>query len=36
MAQPEEMVGLALYLASTAGSFSTGGVFTADGGYMIA
>lgn len=36
MAQPEEMVGLALYLASDAGSFSTGGVFTADGGYMIA
>lgn len=36
MAQPEEMVGLALYLASNAGSFSTGGVFTADGGYMIA
>jgi NAD(P)-dependent dehydrogenase (short-subunit alcohol dehydrogenase family) len=36
MAQPEEMVGLALYLASSAGSFSTGGVFTADGGYMIA
>lgn len=36
MAQPEEMVGLALYLASGAGSFSTGGVFTADGGYMIA
>ncbi len=36
MAQPEEMVGLAAYLASDAGSFSTGGVFTADGGYMIA
>lgn len=36
MAQPEEMVGLALYLASDAGSFSTGSVFTADGGYMIA
>lgn len=36
MAQPEEMVGLAAYLASDVGSFSTGGVFTADGGYMIA
>ncbi len=36
MAQPTEMVGLAAYLASDAGSFSTGGVFTADGGYMIA
>lgn len=36
MAQPEEMVGLALYLASEAGSYSTGGVYTADGGYMIA
>ena len=36
MAEPEEMVGLALYLASDAGSYSTGGVYTADGGYMIA
>jgi len=36
MAQPDEMVGLALYLASEAGSYSTGGVYTADGGYMIA
>jgi len=36
MAQPDEMVGLALYLASDAGSYSTGGVYTADGGYMIA
>lgn len=36
MAQPEEMVGLALLLASDAGSYSTGGVYTADGGYMIA
>jgi NAD(P)-dependent dehydrogenase (short-subunit alcohol dehydrogenase family) len=36
MAQPEEMVGLALYLASSAGSFSTGGVLTADGGYKLA
>lgn len=35
MAQPEEMVGLALYLASDAASYSTGGVFAADGGYLI-
>ncbi|MBC6994952.1 glucose 1-dehydrogenase [Neolewinella lacunae] len=36
MAQPEEMVGLAVYLASAASSYSTGGVFTADGGHLIA
>lgn len=36
MAQPEEMIGLALYLASDAGKYSTGGVFTADGGHMVA
>lgn len=36
MAQPEEMVGLALYLASGAGKYSTGGVFTADGGHLVA
>ncbi|MEM9931394.1 MAG: glucose 1-dehydrogenase [Bacteroidota bacterium] len=36
MAQPEEMVGLAVYLAADASAFSTGSVFTADGGYMIA
>lgn len=36
MAQPDEMVGLALLLSSDAGSYSTGGVYTADGGYMIA
>ena len=34
MAQPYEMSGLAIYLASPAGSYSTGGVYTADGGYM--
>ncbi|MCL4153943.1 UNVERIFIED_CONTAM: hypothetical protein GTU68_047740 [Idotea baltica] len=36
MAQPEEMVGLALYLSSGQSSYTTGGVYTADGGYMIA
>lgn len=36
MGQPEEMVGLACLLASDGGSYMTGGVYTADGGYMIA
>ena len=30
-----EMSGLAVYLASSAGSYSTGGIYTADGGHMI-
>jgi NAD(P)-dependent dehydrogenase (short-subunit alcohol dehydrogenase family) len=34
MAQPHEMTGLAVYLASPAGSYSTGGIYTADGGHM--
>lgn len=34
IAEPEEMIGLALYLASSAGSYSTGGIYTADGGHM--
>lgn len=36
MAQPDEMAGLALFLSSEASSYCTGGVFTADGGHMIA
>ena len=36
MAQPEEMAGLAVFLASNASSYSTGGVFIADGGHLIA
>ena len=35
MGMPEEMAGLACLLASDAGSYMTGGVYTADGGYMI-
>ncbi len=36
MGHPDEMVGLACLLASDAGAYMTGGVYTADGGYMIA
>lgn len=32
---PEEIAALALYLSSPASSYSTGAVFTADGGYTI-
>jgi len=35
VAQPEEMGGLAAFLASDASSYCTGGIFTADGGYTI-
>lgn len=32
---PEELQGIAVYLASEASSFATGGVFTIDGGYTV-
>jgi len=35
IAQPEEMVGLALYLAGPASSYCTGAVFTCDGGLIL-
>lgn len=36
MAQPDEMAGMAVFLASEAASYCTGGIYTADGGYLIA
>jgi len=36
MAEPVEISGLALYLAAEASSYTTGAVYTADGGYMVA
>ena len=33
VAEPSEMVGLALYFASDASSFTTGAVMAVDGGY---
>lgn len=34
-AEPEELTGIALYLASPASDFTTGAVFTLDGGYTL-
>lgn len=34
-AEPDEVSGLALYLASEQSDFATGGVFTLDGGYLL-
>lgn len=36
MAAPDEMAGLALFLACEASSYCTGGIYEADGGHMIA
>ncbi len=36
MAEPEELGGIGLYLASSASDFTTGAVFTIDGGYTLA
>ncbi len=35
IADPDEMAGLAVFLASEAGSYTTGSIIKADGGYMI-
>lgn len=35
IADPDEITGIALYLASSASDFTTGEVFTVDGGYVL-
>lgn len=35
VAEPEDMVGLALYLVSPAGGYTTGAAFVNDGGYLL-
>ncbi|MEZ4656718.1 MAG: SDR family oxidoreductase [Caldilineaceae bacterium] len=36
IAAPEELTGIALYLASAASSFTTGATITVDGGQLLA
>ncbi|MGB1217681.1 MAG: glucose 1-dehydrogenase [Saprospiraceae bacterium] len=36
MGKPDEMAGLAVFLSSNASTYCTGGVYSADGGYLIA
>lgn len=35
LAEPEDITGMALFLASDASAFCTGGIYTADGGYVV-
>jgi NAD(P)-dependent dehydrogenase (short-subunit alcohol dehydrogenase family) len=35
MAEPEEIAGMAVYLASPASSFATGATFSVDGGQLV-
>lgn len=35
MGQPDEIAGLAVYLAAKASSYTTGSIFTSDGGYIV-
>ncbi|WP_282050544.1 glucose 1-dehydrogenase [Maribacter aquivivus] len=35
IAEPDELAGIVMLLASDAGSYMTGGVYTVDGGYLI-